>query len=206
MSLLPSSFGRKRDTNREPSEVRQDELTTDDLRKALETSQPAREEPAADSHDIFSLEPPSANDRFDPKAVLIPAPEAEPAPKIEPSSASVAAVAAALEPKLAPAVTPPEPASHKPSMDLSRLSIDDNGHLYWDGKPVEVRRRVSMSAGQILAATVIGLFVIIGGVGAAINGSAAAFEWGCKLGWIRSNCAAPTLLLPAPTPRAEIPA
>ncbi|MEW6452176.1 MAG: hypothetical protein AB1490_16080 [Pseudomonadota bacterium] len=91
-------------------------------------------------------------------------------------------------------------------MDLSRLSIDDNGHLYWDGKPVEVRRRVSLSTGQILAATIIGLFVIVGGIGAAINGSAAAFEWGCKLGWIRSNCSSPTLLLPPPPPRVDIPA
>jgi hypothetical protein len=204
MSLLPSSFGRKRN----PTELRQDQLTTDDLRSALENPAPAADEPEAGSHEIFSLEPPSANDRFDPKAVLIPAPEPEPVVETQPSPASIAAVAAALEPQPAPAAPAPEPVAQKPAMDLSRLSIDDSGHLYWDGKPVEVRRRVSLSAGQILAAMVIGLFVILGGIGAAINGSAAAFEWGCKLGWIRSQCPGPTLLLPPPPapPRFDIPA
>ena len=31
------------------------------------------------------------------------------------------------------------------AMDLTRLSIDNDGRLYWDGKPVEVRRRLMMS-------------------------------------------------------------
>src|SRR5688500_15594263 len=33
--------------------------------------------------------------------------------------------------------------------DLSRLSIDNDGRLYWDGKPVEVRRRIQMSRAQV---------------------------------------------------------
>ena len=208
MSFLPSPFQRKRNI-----ELRQDQLSTDDLRKALETPAPPRDESDVDSHDIFKLEPPSANDRYDPNAVLIPAPET----KSEPTAAAkpdVASEPAALAPTAQPSSEPAlatsapataEPAAPSPTMDLSRLSIDNNGHLYWDGKPVEVRRRVSLSAGQILAAMVIGLFVIIGGIGAAINGSTAAFEWGCKLGWIRSNCAAPALLLPPPRPRVDIP-
>jgi len=193
MSLLPSPFQRKRNI-----ELRQDQLSTDDLRKALEEPATPRDEAEAGSHDIFSLEPPSANDRYDPTAVLIPAPEPESKAGLE--TALMATSAAGAAPIAA------EPRASKPTMDLSRLSIDDNGHLYWDGKPVEVRRRVSLSTGQILAATIIGLFVIVGGIGAAINGSAAAFEWGCKLGWIRSNCSSPTLLLPPPPPRVDIPA
>ena len=31
------------------------------------------------------------------------------------------------------------------AIDLTRLSIDNGGHLYWDGKPVEVQRRLMMS-------------------------------------------------------------
>jgi hypothetical protein len=206
MSFLPSPFQRKRNI-----ELRQDQLSTDDLRKALETPTPPRDESEVDSHDIFKLEPPSANDRYDPNAVLIPAPEAKsgPAAAAKPDIAPEPAGPAALTtPSLSvPALTTSAPAAAAPSptMDLSRLSIDNNGHLYWDGKPVEVRRRVALSPGQILAAAIIGLFVIVGGIGAAINGSTAAFEWGCKLGWVRSNCASPTLLLPPPRPRVDIP-
>jgi hypothetical protein len=213
MSFLPSPFQRKRNI-----ELRQDQLSTDDLRKALEAPAPTPEESEADSHDIFKLEPPSANDRYDPGAVLIPAPQTESKSEVQAASAATSkAEPAPNAPDLTipsrsasalatPASVAAEPAAPKPAMDLSRLSIDNSGHLYWDGKPVEVRRRVSLSPGQILAATIIGLFIIIGGIGAAINGSAAAFDWGCKLGWIRANCASPTLLLPPPKPRVDIPA
>jgi hypothetical protein len=206
MSLLPSSSGRKRDSL-DSNEVRNDQFTSNELRKALEKVEAQQKDEDAGSHEIFDLVPPSANDRFDPKAVLIPAPEPAPTTNLDASAASVAAVAAALQPK-EPTLTAADTVSRaaKPAMDLSRLSIDNNGHLYWDGKLVEMRRRVAMSPGQIFAATIIGLFVIIGGTGAAINGSAVAFEWGCKLGWIRSNCTAPVLLLPPPPPpRADIP-
>src|SRR6185312_8079537 len=43
--------------------------------------------------------------------------------------------------------------------DLSRLAIDSDGRLYWDGKPVEVHRRLLMSREQIIGALVIGAFV-----------------------------------------------
>src|SRR4051812_42081612 len=151
MSFPPSPFQRKRNI-----ELRQDQLSTDDLRKALETPAPPRDESDVDSHDIFKLELPSANDRYDPNAVLIPAPE----PKSEPAAIAkpdVALESAAHEPAVpslstpslsnpalsgpsrsAPALATPapiivEPAAPKPTMDLSRLSIDGNGHLYWDG-------------------------------------------------------------------------
>ncbi len=44
-------------------------------------------------------------------------------------------------------------------------SIDNDGRLYWDGKPVEVRRRISMSRGQVIGAFIIGMFVVIGAGG-----------------------------------------
>ncbi len=46
--------------------------------------------------------------------------------------------------------------------DLSRLSIDHDGRLYWDGKPVEVRRRISMSRAQVVGASIVAAFVVIG--------------------------------------------
>jgi hypothetical protein len=89
--------------------------------------------------------------------------------------------------------------------DLSRLSIDTDGQLYWDGKPVKSRREVSLSRGQLIAATVVVLMVVIGALGAAVQGLAAAHDWGCKLGWTHSNCALPSR--PSqPPPRVDIPA
>ncbi len=51
--------------------------------------------------------------------------------------------------------------------DLSRLSIDRDGRLYWDGKPVETHHRLSMSRRQIVGASIVAAFVVIGAIGAA---------------------------------------
>jgi hypothetical protein len=87
--------------------------------------------------------------------------------------------------------------------DLSRLSIDDDGRLYWDGKPVEVRRRIEMSQAQVVGASVVAAFVAIGAVGAIIQGSLALRDWGCRLGWTTSYCGLPASTRPR---RPEIPA
>jgi hypothetical protein len=94
------------------------------------------------------------------------------------------------------------------AMDLSRLSIDNDGRLYWDGKPVEVRRRIMMSRRQIIAASVIGAFVIVGAIGSVIQGTAAAHDLACRWGW--TECppldVKPLLPPPAPPARTDIPA
>jgi hypothetical protein len=87
--------------------------------------------------------------------------------------------------------------------DLSRLSIDNDGRLYWDGKPVEVRRRISMSRAQVMGAIIVSAFVVIGAVGAAIHGSAVALDWACRMGWTVTYCGQPD---PGPPPRPDIPA
>jgi hypothetical protein len=83
------------------------------------------------------------------------------------------------------------------------MSIDNDGRLYWDGKPVEVRRRIMMSRAQIVGASAVAVFVAIGAVGAAIQGSIAAREWACRLGWTTSYC---TLPVPQPQARPDLPA
>ena len=87
--------------------------------------------------------------------------------------------------------------------DLSRLSIDRDGRLYWDGKPVEVRRRISLSRAQVVGASIVAAFVVIGAIASAIQGAVAARELACRLGWSASACA-----LPASQPRTrfDIPA
>ena len=75
--------------------------------------------------------------------------------------------------------------------DLSRLSIDHEGRLYWDGKPVETHHRFAMSQRQILGACLVAAFVAIGAIGAAIQGASAARDWTCRLGWSAGACTLP---------------
>jgi hypothetical protein len=189
MRLLPAYFGsrKKRDDDTPP---------------------PLPEEPAVDSQrDIFNLIPPRANENA---ATYEPFPTYEPLRLQDP-------VVHLQEPVVQGPVLeeppPPKPQGrnrHPVDMtDLSRLSIDTDGRLYWDGKPVEVRRRLMMSRGQIVGASLIGAVIVIGAAGAAMQGWSAAYDWGCKLGWFTSHCARTT---PAPgpppsaAPRIEIPA
>jgi hypothetical protein len=112
-----------------------------------------------------------------------------------------------LPPK--PAAVLPEPAPQgrdtRPAemTDLSRLSIDSDGRLYWDGKPVETHHRLSMTRAQVIGASVVAIFVVIGAIASAIQGAAAARELACRLGWSAGACA-----LPASQPRTrfDIPA
>ena len=80
--------------------------------------------------------------------------------------------------------------------DLSRLSIDCDGRLYWDGKPVEVRRRISMSRAQIVGASIVAAFVVIGALASAIQGAVAARELACRFGWSASACTLPGAVQP----------
>ena len=82
--------------------------------------------------------------------------------------------------------------------DLTRLSIDNDGRLYWDGKPVEVRRRIQMSRAQVVGASVVAAFIVIGAVGAAVQGSLALRDWTCRLGWTTSYCTLPGPAAPRP--------
>jgi hypothetical protein len=106
-------------------------------------------------------------------------------------------------------LTAPEPAPQGGNMhpvemtDLSRLSIDSDGRLYWNGKPVDTHHRLSMSRAQVVGAGIVAIFVVIGAIAAAIQGAVAARELACRLGWSASACA-----LPASQPRTrfDIPA
>jgi hypothetical protein len=162
----------ERPDDKRPDEKRADEKHADDDRET-----------------IFNLLPPDAGA----KSVAGPDPESKPQskPQSEPQS----------EPEPEPEA-PAAPASRNIHpigiSDLGRLSIDNDGRLYWDGKPVEVRRRIMMSRAQVIGASVIGAFVVIGALGAAIQASAAARDWACRLGWTTTYCAVHELKPAAP--------
>jgi hypothetical protein len=140
----------------------------------VETAEPEKAEPAS------SELPPSLDE----------APEtAELAEPVEPPP-----VAALPEPLKAetPLLRIEEPKQAPPLiMDVSRLTIDADGRLRWDGQAVEVRRRWKMSVGQVLAGVVVVLFFVIGAIGAGVQGSLAAHAFACRLGWMTSYCPAP---------------
>jgi len=86
-------------------------------------------------------------------------------------------------------------------MDLTRLSIDNDGRLYWDGKPVEVRWRLMMSRQQV-GASIIAFFIVVAAIASAIQATATISNWACRTGL--TQCDAPAA--PAPRPRPDIPA
>ena len=121
---------------------------------------------------------------------------------LPPESAEFAAPEPIPEPSPEPE---PQGSNHHPvdMTDLSRLSIDHDGRLYWDGKPVETHHRLAMSRKQILGASLIAALLAIGAIGAALQGAAAAHDWACRLGWSTSACTLPGGL---PQNRSDIPA
>ena len=156
---------------------------------------PPDEPVTASRDDVFNLIPPRANENSE-----IHTPFDGPAP---PETVT-------LEPE--PAGPAPKPIGrnrHPVEMtDLSRLSIDNDGRLYWDGKPVEVRRSLLMSRMQIVGLIVIGILIAIAALGAALHAAVATHDFACRSGWTESLCAPATPIFPSPAPpaRVDIPA
>ena len=179
MSLLPAFFNAR---------WRREDLasTTEPENDSRKTDKPDTDSLAADSPDtslsarVFNLIPPGIFERTD-------------------TAESIDAAD-----KLPDAASGDRNAHPIGMTDLNRLSIDNAGRLYWDGKPVEVRRRILMSRAQIVGVSVIGAFVAIGAIGAAIQGSAAVRDWSCRLGWTKSYCGLPDA--PPARPGHDIPA
>ncbi len=153
-------------------------------KRADEDPAPATEPDNESRADIFNLIPPRATDKYErpdkPEKSATPE-KIETPEKVE--GRNVHAVSA---------------------MDLTRLSIDSDGRLYWDGKPVEVRRRLMMSRGQVVGASVIAFFILIAAIGSAIQATATLSDWACRTG-LSSQCESPAPAAPA-RPRVDIPA
>jgi hypothetical protein len=135
--------------------------------------------------DVFNLIPPRADQKYERTGeAILP-------------QGGAAAGPAEIEGRNVRPVTP---------MDLTRLSIDNDGRLYWDGKPVEVRRRLMMSRGQVIGTSLIALFIAGGALSSGIQAAATVHDWACRAGWA-SECRAAD---PTPTgslapPRPDIP-
>lgn len=71
---------------------------------------------------------------------------------------------------------------------IGLMGVDGEGLLYWDGKPVEVRRRLNLSFWEKTFAVAVGFFTILGGAGAVAQGWAAAHQWSCQIGATAWHC------------------
>ena len=74
--------------------------------------------------------------------------------------------------------------------DMSRFGVDAQKRLYYDGKPVEIRRRLDLSGWEKTFALLVGLFTILGGIGAIAQGWAAAHQWSCQIEVVDWHCPA----------------
>jgi hypothetical protein len=128
--------------------------------------------------DVFNLIPPSATEKYERPKDAAPATVEPPAPE----GRNVHTVN---------------------TMDLTRLSIDNDGRLYWDGKPVEVRRQLMMSRRQAIGAAVVAGFIVIAAVCSAIQAAATLSDWACRTGR-SSDCVAAPHMTPTQRP-SDIP-
>lgn len=94
-------------------------------KRADEDPAPVTEPENETRADIFNLIPPRASDKYE-----------RPDKPEKPATSEKIEAPEKVEGRNVHAVS---------AMDLSRLSIDNDDRLYWDGKPVEVRRRLMMS-------------------------------------------------------------
>jgi hypothetical protein len=105
---------------------------------------------------------------------------------------------------------PESPESRRESVasDVSRLSVGSDGRLYWDNKPVVIRRRLLLTGWQTFAAIVVSLAAFIIAASGAVHVAINAHDWMCGANWITAYCvpATPSTQAPAvPPPRPELP-
>jgi hypothetical protein len=85
----------------------------------------------------------------------------------------------------------------------NRLSIGNDGLIYWDNKLLEVKRRMTMSRGQAVGMTLVGIAAVIVAVSAAVHGAVITHDWMCRTQQTTIYC--PPASPPAPPAPVDIP-
>ena len=89
--------------------------------------------------------------------------------------------------------------------DLTRVTVDDDGRLLWDGKPVVVRRKLQLSGLQKLWAIVLVLAALLICVSGATVAAIRLHDWMCGANWITQYCVVTPPPKPVPPPQPELP-
>ncbi len=69
-------------------------------------------------------------------------------------------------------------------VELNEIGVDDRGRLYWQGKPIEVRQRLSLTFWQKAAAFLVAAGALATFLVTIANGVTDLVDWGCKVGWL----------------------
>ena len=75
--------------------------------------------------------------------------------------------------------------------DLDRLGINADNELFWDGRRIEVRRRLDLTRFQKTAAVLVAAAAILGGLGGFVTGFNNASVFLCARGMHVLSCPAP---------------
>ena len=89
--------------------------------------------------------------------------------------------------------------------ELHRLSVGNDGRLFWDDKPVLVRRRLVLTFWQKLGAIVIGLAALAIAVSILVRTGIVAHDWMCTAKWVSGACPGALPPPPPPKPLLELP-
>jgi hypothetical protein len=127
----------------------------------------------------------------------------------KPTSTLAAGGELRAEPRsLSAAATRPSAADNRTSVgtsELHRLSVGGDGRLFWDGKPVVVRRRLLLTFWQKVGLIWIGVSALLIGLSAAVHGTIAAHEWMCGAKWMSGSCPGAAPSAPPAPPRPQLP-
>lgn len=84
--------------------------------------------------------------------------------------------------------------------DLRRLGIDSRDQLFWDGRPVEIRRPLVLTRPQKLITAIVTVFAVLGGFGGFVSGvnNASVFLCARHIQWL--SCPAEPKAPPTSSP------
>ncbi len=71
---------------------------------------------------------------------------------------------------------------------LRLLGLDDQGRLYWNGKPVGLDSGPDRGRRNRLIAAAVTAALIAGGVNGLVQAVSAGTEYGCRHGWWTQGC------------------
>lgn len=63
---------------------------------------------------------------------------------------------------------------------LSHIGVGNDGTLYWDGKPIEVRRSLTLTLAQRVGAVVVAISAVAAAIAAMVSAYADVMSLGCK--------------------------
>jgi hypothetical protein len=74
---------------------------------------------------------------------------------------------------------------------MERLGVNEAGELFWNGRPVEIRKPLLLSPFQRLGAAIVVVASVAGALGGLAQGITATVDFGCARGAWPHLCPAP---------------